>query len=256
MKTRHMFWRCGTLVLVALLAFGARASLPVAAAGEAATPTPEWTCADVAMPGMGMPMGTPMAGMGQGGMPMMGTPGAIRGVEFDQLYIDMMIAHHAAIVAMARVAEPHLTDVRLREIALAIVDTQVPEIEELRDLRERFYGSPDPLPMDAGMMGMMGRMMPGMGSMEEMAFQMDARGQVAAICAAADPDLAFIDLTIPHHAMAIVSSEIALRQTTHPEIRDFARRVVDAQQGEIEVLAQVRAELTGAATPAASRWGH
>jgi uncharacterized protein (DUF305 family) len=61
-----------------------------------------------------------------------------------------------------------------------------------------------------------------MGSMEDMAFQMDAVAQVAAICVAEDADLAFIDLTIPHHEMAIVASETAVDQAANQEVRDLA----------------------------------
>ena len=85
-----------------------------------------------------------------------------------------------------------------------------------------------------------------------MAFQMDSEAQVSAICAAENPDLAFIDLTIAHHRMAIISSEMAVTQAVHPQIRDFAQRVIDAQQREIETLTRIRAEHTGGATPAAS----
>ncbi len=85
-------------------------------------------------------------------------------------------------------------------------------------------------------MDMMMTAMPGMGSMDDMMFQMDATAQVAAICAAEDADLDFIDLAIPHHEMAIAASETALEQATHAEIRDFAQRVIDAQSAEIEEL--------------------
>ncbi len=92
--------------------------------------------------------------------------------------------------------------------------------------------------------------MPGMGAMESMMFQMDAAAQVAAICAATDVDLAFIDLTIPHHEMAIVASESAVTQAVHPEIAAFAQRVIDVQSAEIAELLAIRSELTGSATSA------
>jgi uncharacterized protein (DUF305 family) len=193
---------------------------------------------DMDMAGM---MSTPMAGMDQMAM------------EPDQMYIDMMIPHHAAIIAMAEAALPRLTDARLQEIAQAIVDTQGPEIEELRGYRESFYGDAEPAPMDMALMETMAQMMPGMsGTMEEMAFQMNPEAQVAAICEAEDPDLTFIDLTIAHHQMAIESSEAVLDTAVHPEMRDFAQKVIDAQQQEIDELTAIRAELTGAATPATS----
>ncbi|CAA9576475.1 MAG: hypothetical protein AVDCRST_MAG59-4114 [uncultured Thermomicrobiales bacterium] len=203
----------------------------------------------------GMTMATPGAEMGA--MPGMDMASPAVGMDhasmdFDQMYIDMMVPHHASILAMAEAALPRLEDERLREIADAIVEAQGQEIEELRGFREEFYGDPEPMPMDDGMMAAMGEMMPSMaGTMEEMAFQMDAAAQVAALCAAEDADLAFVDLTIPHHEMAIDASRDALDRATHPEIRGFAQRVIDAQQREIDELGAIRRELYGSATPAA-----
>jgi uncharacterized protein (DUF305 family) len=193
--------------------------------------------------------------MASGDGMVMGTPSVIDHdeMELDQAYIDMMIPHHASIVAMAEAALPRLTDERLREIAQAVVATQQPEISELRGYRERFYGSPEPIPLDHAMMAAMADLMPGMsGTMDEMTFQMDVGSQVAAICAADNPDLAFIDLTIPHHQMAIEASETAAVEANHPEVRDFAQRVIVAQQHEIDTLLEIRADLAGEATPASS----
>jgi uncharacterized protein (DUF305 family) len=190
----------------------------------------------------GMAMGTPAAGEHD----MAG-----EGVEFDQLYFDMMIPHHESIIAMAQAALPRLTDERLREIARTVVATQRPEVEELRDLRERIYGDAEPMPMDDRTMGMMDQAMPGMaGSIEEMAVQMDAAAQVTVICGTDSPDLTFIDLTIPHHESAIAASEAALDRAVHPETRAFAQRVIDAQRAEIGELTLIRQELAGAGTPA------
>lgn len=185
----------------------------------------------------GMDMGSPMAGMDHAMM------------DLDQMYIDMMIPHHASIVALSEAALPRLSDPRLQEIARSIVSAQNAEVEELRGYREQFYGDPNPMPMDAAMMEAMDGMMPGMGSMDEMAFQMDASAQVAAICSAEDTDLAFIDLVIPHHEMAIVSSEPVAAGAEHDEIRAFAEKVIADQQREIEELSAIRQELYGSATP-------
>jgi uncharacterized protein (DUF305 family) len=206
-------------------------------------------------------MGTPAASpdmMDHGAMSGMSTPGAMdhgmstpemmHEVEFDQLYIDMMIPHHQSIMALAEVALPELTDPRLQEIAQAIIDAQGPEITELEDLRTGWYGSLDPA-MDDMTMDMMMEAMPGMGSMDEMMAQMSAEVQVQTFCAAPDKDLAFIDLTIPHHQMAIDSSEIALDKAVHPEINVIAEQVITAQQAEIDELETIRVELTGNATP-------
>ena len=146
---------------------------------------------------------------------------------------------------MAEIALTRLEDERLRVIAQRIIDTQSAEQTELMGYREEFYGSPDPAPLDGPTMGLMMEAMPGMGSMDEMMFQMDAAAQVAAICAAEDADLAFIDLTIPHHEMAIVASEAALTQASNPEIVAFAQRVIDDQSAEIDELTSIRTEIAG-----------
>jgi len=180
------------------------------------------------------------------------TPGMeMQQVEFDQMYIDMMLPHHDSIVALAQVAMPLLEDPRLQEIAQIIIDTQTAEQAELEALRAEWYGSPDPAPMDDAMMSMMMEAMPGMGSAEEQMQIMDAQWQVQTFCAAEDYDLAFIDQTIPHHQMAIDASEIALDQAVHPELAAIAQEVIDAQQTEIDELETIRAELTGEASPAA-----
>jgi uncharacterized protein (DUF305 family) len=50
----------------------------------------------------------------------------------------------------------------------------------------------------------------------------------------ADPfDKAFIEQMIPHHQMAIMMSRMAGRTSARPEMRDFTRRIIDAQSREI-----------------------
>lgn len=243
--TRLTPWRLsgGALLFATVFAFLAPATATAAPAQQEATPTVTYSCDTAtpqpAMPGMDhgdMAMGTPMAGMEIS-------------VEFDQLYIDMMIPHHASIIAMAQAALPRLTDSRLQEIANNIITAQTAEIAELRGYRQQFYGSSDPVPLDPALMEQISQQMPGMGPMDDMTFQMDATAQVAAICAAPDPDLAFIDLAIPHHKMAIVASEPALTQASHQEIKDFAQRIITDQQGEVTELTAIRAELSDATPP-------
>lgn len=221
---------------------------PSGAAGQEATPTTTYGCegttAAFPMAGMeGMAMATPAA---EGDHDIAGMS-----VEFDQMYIDMMIPHHASIIALAQASHDRLNDERLQTMADAIISAQQAEIEELRGYREQWYGSPESMPMDEGMMGMMAEMMPGMGDMPSMQMQMNPAAKSAAFCAGENPDLAFIELTIPHHDMAIVASEAALEQATHDEIRAIAERVIQDQQREIDELRAIRQELTGESTPEA-----
>ncbi len=229
-------------VVVALTVTSPLSLLPTAA--QEATPAMTYACVaggstPAAMPHAMLMEATPAAGMDHMAM------------EFDQMYIDMMIPHHQSIIAMAQAAQPRLTDERLQEIAQAVIETQGAEIEQLREYREAWYGDANPMSMDQAMMDAMEQMMLGMGDMESMAAMMDAEALVAAFCAAENPDVGFIDLTIPHHEMAIVASEAALEQATHQEIREVAQQVIDAQQREIAELTEIRQDLAGAATPEA-----
>jgi uncharacterized protein (DUF305 family) len=230
------------------------ASLMTATVTTTTAQTPAATsCAGIGTPaasgmmaGMATPGGMDHSAIGHGEA----TPGAMMGqVEFDQMYIDMMIPHHESIMALAQVALPELEDPRLKEIAQAIIDTQGPEIEHLQQLRTEWYGSADTMPMTDASMAMMLEAMP-VGTVDEMMMQMSAEAQVQAFCAAPDKDLAFIDQVIPHHQMAIDSSAIAVEQAVHPELKAIAEDVIAAQQAEIDELQAIRAELTGAATPA------
>jgi uncharacterized protein (DUF305 family) len=63
-------------------------------------------------------------------------------------------------------------------------------------------------------------------------------------CAASSPsnsdysadDIAFAEQMIPHHEQAIEMSEIALLNTTNPEILQIAQQIKDAQSPEIELM--------------------
>lgn len=237
---RHAFVTMGTIVAATVSFVMPTSGLAVQ---PEATPGPTYSC-ESAM----MPAATPGPNAGSMTDGAMGSPMAGMEMEtgIDLLYIDMMIPHHASIIAMSEAALPRLTDERLQEIAGNIIEAQSAEIEELRGLRQELAGtmpmSMDEMPMDM-MMGMMMEMMPGMGSMDEMAMQMDPVVQVKAICEAEDADRAFIDLTIPHHEMAIAASEAVLEQSTNAEVRAFAERVIADQQAEIETLLEIRREL-------------
>ena len=53
-------------------------------------------------------------------------------MEVDLAYIDMMIPHHASIIALSQVALTELQDERLRRIAEAIIDAQDAKIRNSR----------------------------------------------------------------------------------------------------------------------------
>ncbi len=179
--------------------------------------------------------------------PANGTADVAHEVDFDLMYIDMMIPHHESIIALAEVAQGELTHPRLIEIAEVIITTQDAEIEKMESLRTEWYPDAAPVSMDVlhGMPGMSGDM----AAMEQ---QMDPQWQVQTFCAAADKDLAFIEQVIPHHQMALDVSVAANDQAVHPELVTITEAVIAAQQSEITELETIRAELTAEATPAST----
>jgi uncharacterized protein (DUF305 family) len=194
-----------------------------AGSGVAHEGTPDLTCSTLA---------TPSAAGGHG----TGGHGTHDGAEaaFDQLYIDMMVPHHEAVIALAEVALPALTDPDLIAIAENVVTTQAKENVQLREWRAAWFGDATPMTDDATMMQML-EAMP-VGSMDDMMLQMDPAGQVMAFCTAEDPDRAFAEQVLAHHQMAVDASEIAVAQAEHPELVAFAEQVIVDQQAEIEVL--------------------
>ena len=80
-------------------------------------------------------------------------------VEFDQLYIDMMLPHHGSIIALSQAALPELTDPRLQEIAQTIIEAQTAENAQLTEWRAAWYGSGEPA-TDMAMMELMLDAMP------------------------------------------------------------------------------------------------
>ena len=237
-----MFGTSRKILILALFAIAALFAATPATAQHAgpSTPTSAGGCGAVAA-------STPAASHDHGtGATPEGTQ-----VEFDLAYIDMMIPHHESVIALAEVALPTLTDQRLIDMANTIISTQQVEIDELQALRTSLY--PDAAPVDVNNHEVLHTAFPTLLTwdmpMEEWANVMSADWQVKTFCASATPDLAFVQQVIPHHEMAVLSSQDALTLSTHPEVKAIAEKVIPAQTAEIDLLKQIETELTSA-TPA------
>ena len=228
--------RTFAFVVFALLALFAGA--PIGA--QSGTPAPTQP-----MPGAGMMPGSP----GMGGM--------MQVVEFDLMFIDMMIQHHQAAVAMAQVALDRAEHPELMQLAQTIIDTQQAEIDQLRTWRDAWYPGAAELSWD-DMMGGWGQMMAGMPGMQAMGPTMGMMGMMdpetaAAALQGADPfDLAFLDAMIPHHLGALMMAEMAVQRASHPELATMAQAMFDTQTAEIAQMRAWRADwYATAATPTA-----
>nr|MDQ2699328.1 DUF305 domain-containing protein [Actinomycetota bacterium] len=243
-RRRHRFAFAVLTGALALVAAGS-AAVPGSAQGTigavddpciSATGTPSAGSASVA----GIEMGTPSAVDSSAATPQ-ADPAA---VDLDLLYIDMMTPHHRAIAAVAQAATTRVQDDRLREIAESVVESRNAGIEELQELRARWYADRASLPVDTVTMTAMDMASPGASiPMAQTMVDYDVAGMLSAICDADDPDRAFIDLAIPHHRIAIDLSNALLAAPGHDEVRTFAERIVADRQAEIEALAAIREDL-------------
>jgi uncharacterized protein (DUF305 family) len=152
--------------------------------------------------------------------------------SIDRAFIDMMVPHHEAAVAMAEIALERAEHPELRELAQEIIDAQSAEIGQLREWREQWFGSSDTpsmaeMPMLPGM-SMAGHAMSGA--------TMDMGQEVDGLRSAEPFDRLFIDAMIRHHEQAVEAAQIVLEETDRAEIRELGEAIIEAQTAEIEQL--------------------
>jgi uncharacterized protein (DUF305 family) len=152
-------------------------------------------------------------------------------VEFDLLFIDMMVPHHQGAVEMALIAQVRGEHQEIKDMAAAILADQTREIEQMRTWRLAWYGSDATPSLDAMPMlhEMNGQVMV-MGTMNMAQDVEQLRNAPAPF------DLAFINAMIPHHQSAIDAALLAQTQAQRQEIRDLAAAIIRAQQSEIQQM--------------------
>ena len=166
-------------------------------------------------------------------------------MPYDLHYIDMTIMHHEQGVEMARLAQEKGTDARLKAFAKKTADDQQRDIMVLRGHRQHWYS--DRPQMDHSQMMAHMQSMPGHRNMK-----MDPEADMSKLRTAEGRafDRLFLDTMTHHHRMAVDMSKEAVTKAEHAEIREFARRTVAKQQGEIAEMSRIKAALGGGRTAA------
>ena len=157
---------------------------------------------------------------------------------FDLQFVDQMTMHHEGAIMSSEHMISDSKRPELRELAENIEENQSEQIDRMQEWRDEWYPDAEQTSgMPAGMMdemmgdGMMERMMGG--SMQEM-----MGGAI---------DEMFLCMMIPHHEMAVDMSEKALEEAEHPELKDLARKIIDEQTAEIELMEGYLKEIEAAA---------
>lgn len=163
-----------------------------------------------------------------------GSAGPSSMADLDQAFIDMMVPHHQAAVAMAQVGQERAEHDELRLLADDIVAAQEAEISQLRAFRQTWFGSGETPGMDA-MPVMPGVDMPGM-DMDGAGQTMDMTADVEMLKTADPFDKAFIEAMSIHHASAIAAAQIVADSTDRPEIEQIAADIIEAQQRELDQM--------------------
>jgi len=170
-------------------------------------------------------------GANTGGNHMMSGTGMMDGVSEthhgmmamdDKTFLAMMIAHHEGAIDMAEAEMAAGKDPQVKAIARNVVTTQRAEIAQMRQM----YGGEVPQ-IDMNDMGSMAMM--GMAGMDGSAIR-DAK----------NPDQEFLRMMIPHHAGALMMSDMVLNGDPSPEVAALANSIIDDQAKEIAQMQDLR----------------
>ena len=157
-------------------------------------------------------------------MNMNSDPGAAD-APYDLQYLDSMIHHHNGAIMMAKMVLGKTERSELKAFAQKVIDDQSKEIDYMKQLREQWYaGKPQAVNME----------MPGMvGGMKIMTSDhMKEMDQMPP----AHFDEHFLNMMIAHHEGAVTMSKEAQKKAEHPEVKQLADKIIQAQGPEIEEM--------------------
>jgi uncharacterized protein (DUF305 family) len=146
----------------------------------------------------------------------------------DLRFLDGMIAHHQRAIDEARAIEPKARRPEVKQLAADIIKAQAAEIRQMHEWRRAWFPN---APQEAEPSG--GGMRMGGGAMGGMHHEGMPMGGTPAGAAPADPDVAFIEMMIPHHQAAVAMSREILDTTKRPELQQLARNIIRDQQREV-----------------------
>lgn len=152
--------------------------------------------------------------------------------SFDLEFIEMMVVHHEAGIAMARLAEQRAEHDSLQRFAGDMIAAQTSEIRQMEGWRQRAdtEGAAPKTDKD----GTGSATMPRSGRSDSMDMKKTDTEEVMRDLRTADLfDKAFLKAMIPHHQMAIDMAQPATDKAELPEIKELAHRIVRAQGKEV-----------------------
>jgi len=138
----------------------------------------------------------------------------------DQKFVTGMLPHHQAALDMANVELQKGKNPQVKALAQTIIDDQTREQGLMRSVAASHSWDTSSMSMSPEQL---------MGQPIEMGMSQMA----ADVAAGADTDRAFLQLMIPHHAMAVVMAQTEAKHGTEPQLKQLATSIVAAQAREI-----------------------
>lgn len=146
--------------------------------------------------------------------------------QADISFAQEMIPHHTQAIQMAQLAPDRAQSPQVRDLASRIEQAQGPEIKTMTDWL-RAWNAEVPSTGESG--GAHGGGM-GAGGIDHQ--------QMRQLEQATGPefDRLFMQMMIKHHEGAIETARTELENGQHPEAKQLAQQIIDAQQAEIEEI--------------------
>jgi uncharacterized protein (DUF305 family) len=166
-----------------------------------------------------------LAACNQGGQEQGSAPATPAPNDADVTFAQNMIPHHQQAIDMAKLVDSHTDRPELRQLAGSIITAQGQEITQLQSWLRSWDKPATPEGMGHG-----GMEMPGTMSEADMKQLMESTG--------AEFDLAFVEMMAAHHQGAIDMAKTELQDGSLPEVKQFAQKVIDDQQKEVNQLKQ------------------
>lgn len=151
----------------------------------------------------------------------------LRGAAFERAFMDAMIPHHAAAVAMARIELTHGSHPQLKAMARQIITSQTREIAQMTGWLRNWY---QVTPAQAT------RRAPASLRRTSAAMATEMRAmtrQLAAMPRGPRFDQAFLTAMTAHHKMAVIEASTVPGRASHRQLTTLARQIITAQTREI-----------------------
>jgi len=136
----------------------------------------------------------------------------LSGKAFDRAYLSMMIGHHQGAIEMARAVQGRVKDAQVKTWVANVIRDQTSEIRDMTAWLKPLGG------LDTKMQAMMATGM---------------KGMVTPLKAAKDPDRAFVQGMLLHHASALDMANLALQKSSDARVLKLSRDIIKAQADEM-----------------------